>query len=671
MPPEPQSMILFGDLHAHSSNSLDALVNDLPLVGGKGDRDPDLRCRFARYCAGLDFWALVDHAEEQTAGQWAENLEAIRACNDRFGGYDHEPEMVSFAGWEWTPNADTPDEEWGHRNVVLKDTCPAAIPVRSIASSAGFVGIDADMFRTYGDILAALDPDNAALYAWVVERVIARFDKPDCDPDTDTLALPADCHETAGTLEDLFHRLDRWDVDALVIPHGMGWGSNAVPQGGWRHQFTPAQHDPRFDFLMEIYSGHGNSEEYRTWKPVNTTGDGALTCPDPVPGYESCCWRAGAITRDRSPACQTDPAGDDCRDDVESAKQAFLDGGRKRYDTLTGTDAQDWLDCGQCRDCFQPARDYRPDFSVQAALARTDFAGPGGPWRYRFGMIGSTDSHRAGPGAGYKEIKRLTDGSGPASADYEILVDQLGRLVVDDFERQNSFYHPGGLVAAHAEGRDREALWDAIRQRRVYATSGDRIELWFDLLNGPGDERLSMGSEVMVPDDIVPSFEVRAKGAPRQAAGCPDKVLVATSKSFVTDVCFGECWNPTGERHAITRIEVVKVTPRIEADEALETLIQDPFRVLPCNPDPDGCTVTFDDPDFVTGKRPATYYVRAIQEPTLQVNAGGLRCDSDDGEGCDAVNPCRFGYDGANDDCVGEDEERAWSSPIYVNPDTV
>ncbi len=47
---------------------------------------------------------------------------------------------------------------------------------------------------------------------------------------------------------------------------------------------------------VEIYSGHGNSEEYRPWRAVEMdTGGDQLSgrCPEPSPGYLPSCWRAG------------------------------------------------------------------------------------------------------------------------------------------------------------------------------------------------------------------------------------------------------------------------------------------------------------------------------------------------------------------------------------------
>lgn len=63
----------------------------------------------------------------------------------------------------------------------------------------------------------------------------------------------------------------------------------------------------------------------------------------------------------------------------------------------------------------------------------------------------------------------------------------------------------------------------------------------------------------------------------------------------------------------------------------------------------------------------ATYYVRAIQEPSMKINADNLRCTYDEEGNCTEVNIC-YGDDrtSRDDDCLGEIEERAWSSPIYV-----
>jgi hypothetical protein len=93
-----------------------------------------------------------------------------------------------------------------------------------------------------------------------------------------------------------------------------------------------------------------------------------------------------------------------------------------------------------------------------------------------------------------------------------------------------------------------------------------------------------------------------------------------------------------------------------------------PGRILACDRDPAGCTVEFVEPDFVGARRDAVYYARAIQPATPAVNGDNLRCIDDDNGRCVKTKPCYSDYRGdANDNCYGAVEERAWSSPIYVD----
>ena len=118
----------------------------------------------------------------------------------------------------------------------------------------------------------------------------------------------------------------------------------------------------------------------------------------------------------------------------------------------------------------------------------------------------------------------------------------------------------------------------------------------------------------------------------------------------------------------IERIEVIKIRPQIRADEAVAPLIEDPWRVFQCQPSPDGCAVEFSDKEFPAGQRDALYYVRALEEPVGVINAGNLRASFDEGGEALATSPCNGDYHTpVADDCLQEDSQRAWSSPIFVN----
>jgi hypothetical protein len=161
---------------------------------------------------------------------------------------------------------------------------------------------------------------------------------------------------------------------------------------------------------------------------------------------------------------------------------------------------------------------------------------------------------------------------------------------------------------------------------------------------------------------------VRAVGSFEQEPGCPDYSTSALTPERLQHLCRGECYNPSDRRRAIDRIEVVRIRPQRHPDEPVGTLIEDPWLVLPCGPEPSGCVARFEDPDFAEGGRDAVYYVRAVEQPSLAVNAANLRCEYDAAGRCIRVSPCygdgRVPYD---DDCLAETEERAWSSPIYVD----
>jgi len=677
--------ILFGDLHVHTTFSFDAFLTSLPMLQGEGAHPPADACDFARYCSALDFWSINDHAEGLTPRHWQETVESIRQCN-AVAGDPANPDVVAFLGWEWTQVGDTPQNHYGHKNVIFRGLSDSDIPTRPIASRS---------FTSRAMLQNAPRPFQLGYLAVVgghqryydfATYVQERLAVDNCADDVPVRDLPATCRESTATPSELFRKLDDWGLESIVIPHGTTWGFYTPPGSSWDKQLVAAQHDPARQTIIEIYSGHGNSEEYRDYREVLFENDTA-SCAEPTSTYLPSCWQAGEIIRARCIAGGSDEA--ECEKRAVEARQNYVDADLQGHLTVPGATAADWLDSGQCRDCFLPSFNFRPASSVQYIMALTNFD-ESTPKRFRFGFIGSSDNHKARPGTGYKEFARheMTEAAGPVDDEGQRLLAAPAREVAAasekfdrehstlqafqllEAERQASFFMTGGLVAVHSDGRDRNEVWNALKRREVYATSGDRILLWFDLLNPPNapsaDSMLPMGSEVSMSGP--PHFQLRAVGAFEQKPGCPEYAEKALGSERLQHLCRNECYNPSERRKRITRFEIVRIRPQAFAGEPVRDLIEDPWRILHCTPDPAGCTVDFYDPDFSVGRRDTVYYARAIEEPSQAVNADNLRCQYDANGICTSVRPCHGDYrTNYEDDCLGSVEERAWSSPIFVN----
>ena len=112
---------------------------------------------------------------------------------------------------------------------------------------------------------------------------------------------------------------------------------------------------------------------------------------------------------------------------------------------------------------------------------------------------------------------------------------------------------------------------------------------------------------------------------------------------------------------------MVRIRPQRSSEEPIADLIEDPWRVLPCQGDAAGCTVRFSDPDFALAGRDTVYYVRAIEPESPVVNAANLRCERDAAGRCVSLRPCDANEVPPEDDCLAPSEQRAWSSPIFVD----
>ena len=327
-------------------------------------------------------------------------------------------------------------------------------------------------------------------------------------------------------------------------------------------------------------------------------------------------------------------------------------------------DENEWLDSGQIRGVFLPAYNYRAMHSVQAGLAMRNLDDPESPLYFRWGFIGSTDTHDGRPAVGtskesvpaVSEMAEPMQFLGPSKK----FADASGIERFGQIARFSSFRNGGGLAAVHAEGRSREAIWAAFKRREIYATSGERILLWFNHVSKENRTQ-AMGSELFQSEN--PQFEVRAAGDFHQLPGCPNYSLEALGQEKVQAYCNNECYHPSEKRKQIEKIEVVRIRPQQSKNEFIGDLIEDPWKVIDCSPDSTVCKAEFSDPEFAVDKRDTIYYVRALQKPSPAINAGNLQTRFNQ-EG----DPVEITLCTAESGCPIEPiAERAWSSPIYIH----
>ncbi|MEE3328608.1 MAG: DUF3604 domain-containing protein, partial [Myxococcota bacterium] len=291
--------ILFGDLHVHTTFSFDAFSISLPMAQGEGSHPPADACDYARFCSSLDFWSINDHAEGLTPAQWSETREMVRECN-AVSGDPALPDLVTFLGWEWTQIGTTPENHYGHKNVILRDTAEGSVPTRPVSSREQLFPGGANPYGTWMRLffIASAPGGNRQAYHDFARFLQDRDDSPLCEKGPGVRELPDDCQENAPTPSELFERLDDWGFPYMVIPHGNTWGFYTPPLISWDKQLRAHDDPDQREFLIEVFSGHGNIEEYRDWRALEESVDGER-CPKPVPGFTAECWQAGEIIRSR------------------------------------------------------------------------------------------------------------------------------------------------------------------------------------------------------------------------------------------------------------------------------------------------------------------------------------------------------------------------------------
>ncbi|HWP67023.1 MAG TPA: DUF3604 domain-containing protein [Candidatus Limnocylindria bacterium] len=263
---------------------------------------------------------------------------------------------------------------------------------------------------------------------------------------------------------------------------------------------------------------------------------------------------------------------------------------------------------------------------------------------FRLGVVGGTDTHNGTPGA-----VEEADFIGHRGGTDDTAEKRLGSAT----RRSGPTFSPGGLTAIWAEENTRASLFDALRRREVYATSGPRIAVRFfggaaldpGLCDDPG--QLAKAYETGVPmgatlpaGEAVPRFLVTALADPG---------TVARPGALLERLQIVKLWiDGAGEaRQAVFDV----------AGSAIGAATVDPATCAPQGPGSSALCAVWDDPTFEP-TRPAAYYARVIENPTCRWNA----------HACNALPP-ESRPAGCDDPEIPRTvQERAWTSPIWYEP---
>lgn len=272
---------------------------------------------------------------------------------------------------------------------------------------------------------------------------------------------------------------------------------------------------------------------------------------------------------------------------------------------------------------------------------------------YKLGFIGSTDTHFGTPGNTEETGRPATFQSGP-----------LDVLRVEGQRRATVFQSPGGLAGLWAEENTRDALFDAMKRREAFATSGIRIAPRFfggwdlpeDLCQRPVEERVSAGYARGVPMGGELSNQAGGEGRP-QRKGPPAFAAWAHRDLGRAD----------GGEGLLQRIQIVKgwVGDDGSFHQAVFDVAGDPKNgagvdpqtCQPVGPGADQLCAVWRDPSFDPG-RAAVYYARIVENPSCRWST----------RRCLALRETER-PDGCSDPGVPKTiQERAWTSPIWIEP---
>lgn len=603
-PPRPAAkQAFFGDLHVHTRYSYDAFV-----FGTRAD--PDAAYEFAKgnpitHPAGfemqleqpLDFLGVSDHANY---------LGMLPAMTDADSPAFNHPAA------ETVRNAQTAEDRRGVFRALqpyvrfIKDSDPALrehLDMNIVRSAWSEIIASANRHNDPHNFTAFIAYEYTSAGAGGVYENLHR----------NVVFRGADGPEAPFSRldsynpEDLWDKMDEWrtaGIDSMAIPH------NTNGSGGRMFEFKNFEGTAAIDDAYAAQRARNETTVEMTQTKGTSETHPALSPNDEWAGFEIMPYRV-------STQIESEPPGSYARD-------ALLRG-------LT--------------------------------IAAGGVANP-----YKFGFIGASDTHVAAgafkedmywDAAGLSQIEDWRRGSVPLEAAPENNVD-----TVDDGTGRRYLFNPAttygasGLAAVWAEANTREAIFDAMRRRETFATSGPRIRLRFfggnlaDLdLAADGEAAIAQAYERGVPM----GGDLPNAGAATEAPSFFVWALADPSSTPLQRVQIVKGWLDGGEPQE--RVYDMACADGLAVDEQSHRCPDNGAAV-----DLATCSITTDkgaaeldaiwtDPDF-DATQPAFYYVRALENPSCRWSTW------------DAI---RAGV-APREDIAATIQERAWSSPIWHTP---
>lgn len=310
-----------------------------------------------------------------------------------------------------------------------------------------------------------------------------------------------------------------------------------------------------------------------------------------------------------------------------------------------------WDKCNLSCSKDMPPESYGGSYVREALKRGLEFTQTMGANPFKFGMIGSTDSHTSLATADENNFYGKHSGNEFNNKDRALSPQNLGT-------RKGRFgwhYLSSGYAAVWATSNTREAIFDAMMRREVYATTGPRMQVRFfggfdfaegdtnDLVKTGYSKGVPMGGDLTGGDGKAPTFLVSALMDPESAN--LDRIQVvkgwvdASGKS--QENIYDVSWSSPDSRTVSADGKLAAVGNTVDLTKGTwENNIGAPELVT-----------WWQDPDF-DAKQNAFYYVRVLEIPTPT---------------WPVYDALKFGLT-LPDDVIKIQQERAYSSPIWYTP---